>query len=106
MTVVRKGDWGYTDEPLEDTQKFSTGAIRLVGADRFYGTLIADQNCKLRVKQGIDANNLDYIQEIAIVANVSYLLDVAAVGIFGELEIENDSGADMTVMHFGWKITI
>ena len=105
MTTENKGDWGFTDDILLSTEKFNTDALRIVGNVRIRGTLIADQNGKLRIKQGMDGTNWDYETVIAFTAGVSEAFDIAAVGLYCDIEVENDSGSDQTYMRLGWKLT-
>jgi len=110
MTTEKKGDYGWTDDPLANGAKYNTGAIRSENNIRIKGTIAANQSGKIRIFQGpTEANPDDYVTIISFAAGVTpgsgegWTVD--CVGLFCRIEVENDSGVAMTIMRFGWKLT-
>jgi len=111
MTEIKKGDYGSTDDPLAAAAKYSTGPMLCTFNGRIKGTIIADQSGKLRIFQGaLKSKTDDYVTEIAFSAGVAagdgegWTVD--CIGQWCRIEIENDSGFDMTEMRMGWKFTV
>lgn len=106
MTSVETGDYGWTDTPLLNGTSFIVASKACHGNERIQGTAFANQNGRLRIYQGISAANPDdYYTEIAVLAGVAEAWTVACVGLYCKIEFLNNSGADMTVTRFCWKLT-
>jgi len=110
MTTEKKGDYGYSTDPLANTEVYDTGVIRCLKNARITGTIAADQSGKIRIYQGAtEANPDDYMTEISFAAGAAIgagdAWTVDCVGLYCRIEVVNDSGVDMTVTRFGWKLT-
>jgi len=106
MTTELKGDWGYTNDPLDNGLEYKTPGILCQDNKRLRGTLITDQDGKLYIEQGPTQEfKDDHSEETAISKGVALSFDVACIGLWCRIRVLNDSGFNQTYLRLGWKLT-
>jgi len=99
-----EGNYGSYLVALADGDKAISPVKPCAAIESIRGTVQANQTGKLRIKQGAEEGNLDYETVINIVSSTPIGFMVACVGLFCQIEVENDSGSAMTYTRFGWRL--
>lgn len=87
-----------TTDPLVDTGVYTGDAQDCEGFLKIVGSFHADQAGLVRIKFRNDGTNWDAVKEYDYTAGNNLPIDIPIAGNEVQLEIENNSGADMTVM--------
>jgi len=103
-TVFGGGNSGGAEGPLSIGEIYSTGVMLVRNNSSIRGTIAADQKGTVRIKQGSDLDNLDYVDEVNFVKGVGDEFNIDVKGFYCEMEVENTSGVDMADMKFGWVL--